>query len=404
MSENTRVLIAGGGIGGLALAIALRRKNMHPVVVERTPEFTDVGAGLVLSPNGMKALAALGEELAEDVCAAGAPIGTDQTSYFLTASGRILARMTLGGGESTWGASTVPILRSRLQEVLLRHAAKHQVEIRTGDEVIGHTDTGTAVTLHLADGSTVTGDLLAGADGAHSVVRRGLLDDGDARYVGYTAVAGTAPAPEPFPNGFIAYGRGLILFAATLGEQRVYWVATISSPPDTWPRKDDQTAQQDLLTRLRAQRWHPALIAMVEATDRAGFVRTDITDRDPVSSWHRGRVVLLGDAAHPIVPTMGQGANIAFEDAVVLTHHLSRDQPLDAALAAYVAERAPRTAKIVKQSRMMGVIGHARNPLAAWTRNRMMTLMSRFGNPDKQNAALFGWQPPTIGTGARQAS
>jgi 2-polyprenyl-6-methoxyphenol hydroxylase-like FAD-dependent oxidoreductase len=393
MSENTRVLIAGGGIGGLALAIASRRKNLHPVVVERTTEYTAVGAGMVLSPNGMKALAALGEEVAEDVRAAGAPIGADHTSYFLTARGRILARTTLGGGEPKWGASTVPILRSRLQDVLLRHAAKHQVEIRTGDTATGYTDTGPGVALHLTGGATLTGDVLVGADGVRSVVRRGLLDDGDPRYAGYTVLAGTAPAPEPFPDGFIAYGRGLILFTAALGERRVYWVATISAPPGSWPGRDEPTAHQDLLARLRAERWHPALIGMVEATD-PGLVRTDITDRDPVDRWQRGRVVLLGDAAHPMVPTMGQGANTALEDAAVLAHHLGGDQPVAAALDAYVAERTARTAGIVRRSRMMGVIGHARNPIAAWARDRVMTLMFRFGDPDKQNATLFGWRPP----------
>jgi 2-polyprenyl-6-methoxyphenol hydroxylase-like FAD-dependent oxidoreductase len=289
----------------------------------------------------------------------------------------------------------VPILRSRLQAVLLRHAANHDVEIHTGRTATSHTDHGAGVALELADGATMTGDLLVGADGVRSVVRHGLLADGRPRYAGYTAIAGTAPAPTAWPGGFIAYGTGLILFAAPVGDGQVYWVSTLRDTADTWPAKDDRTARHDLLTRMRGAGWHPELVGVIAAASRT--VRTDITDRDPSGTWHRGRTVLIGDAAHPMAPTMGQGANTALEDAVVLAHRLSHHDSIADALTAFAADRHRRVATIVKQSRMMGTIGHASTPLTAWARNRMMTVMMRFGDPDKQNAAVFGWQPPTNG-------
>ena len=198
--------------------------------------------------------------------------------------------------------------------------------------------------------------------------------------------------PAAYPGGFIGYGRGLILFASPIGGGQVYWVASITSPCGVWPRKTPDAAHRDLLALLAG--WHPDLAGVVRGGDPAGYVLTDIHDRDPVATWYRGAVVLLGDAAHPMVYTMGQGANTTLEDAVVLAWHLDRGAALDAALSGYVRDRAPRTARVVRQSRMLGRIGQVRNPAAAWLRDRMMGLMTRTGDPDKQNAALYGWEPP----------
>jgi salicylate hydroxylase len=218
-----------------------------------------------------------------------------------------------------------------------------------------------------------------------------MLDDGEPVYRGFSAVRGVGQAPPAHPHGFLAYGRGLILFAAATGGGDVYWVASITAPEKTWTSKDGTTAHRDLLALMKG--WDPGLTRVVADADPQTLVLTDIYDRNPVTTWHRGRAVLLGDAAHPMVYTMGQGANVTLEDATCLVHHLAHGAALDEALSAYTAERAPRTAKITKQSRMMGSIGQTTNPAAAWFRNRMMTLMTR-GNPDKQNADVFGWQPP----------
>ncbi|MGH8791957.1 MAG: FAD-dependent oxidoreductase [Stackebrandtia sp.] len=394
MSTVQRVLIAGGGIGGLATAVALRRRGVETVVVERAAAFRDVGSGLVLAPNGMKALAALDADLAADVRLHGNVFGPDHDSRFMTSSGKTLSRVSFGDVEKTWGVPVLAILRSKLHDVMLRHALAAGAEIRGGAEVVGYSDGGDAAAATLADGSTVEADLMIGADGVKSAVRRQLLDDGDPEYRGYTAVRGVGKLPASDPHGFLAYGRGLILFAAAIGDGRAYWVASLNSAPDVWPRKTPRTAHGDLTELLAG--WHPDLSAMAASADPDECVLTDVVDRDPVGVWHRGRVALLGDAAHPMTYTMGQGANTTLQDAVVLAHHLDADGPLDAALAAYTAERAPQTAKIVKQSRMMGNIGQVANPVGAWFRNRMMTLMGRFGDPDKQNAELYGWTPPRL--------
>jgi 2-polyprenyl-6-methoxyphenol hydroxylase-like FAD-dependent oxidoreductase len=287
----------------------------------------------------------------------------------------------------------VSLRRAALHAVLADHAARAGATVRTGRAVTGWTDRGAAVTV---DG--VDADLLVGADGLRSAVRRQLLGDGEPRYRGYTSVRGTGPRPPAHPHGFIAHGRGLILFTAPVDAEHVYWVASIAAPEGRWPAKDRATAHRDLLDALRG--WHPDLVAPVAAADPGQLVLTDIHDRDPVPDWHRGRVVLLGDAAHPMSYTLGQGANQALEDAVTLAHHLAHGPGPDAALAAYAAARVPRTAEVVRTSRTMGAVGHARHPLTAWARDRVMGLVGRVGDQDRRNAGLFGWQPPASGDGA----
>jgi 2-polyprenyl-6-methoxyphenol hydroxylase-like FAD-dependent oxidoreductase len=361
-------------------------------VLERSPAPDAGGSGLVLAPNGMTALAALGPAVARDVRAAGSVAGPGHRSAFLTARGRTLSSVSFAGFAQRWGAPAVSLRRAALHAVLAEHAARAGVVVRTGCTVDGWTDRDAGVTVDGPDGDLLDGDLLVGADGLRSAVRRRLLGDGEPVYRGCTSVRGIGPKAPGHPDGSIVYGRGLILFTAPVDDEHVYWVASIVAPAGRWPAKGPAAAHRDLLDALRG--WHPDLVVPVAAADPEQLVLTDIHDRDPVRTWHRGRVVLLGDAAHPMTYTLGQGANQALEDAVVLAHHLAHEPAVDAALAAYCAARTARTAKVVRTSRAMGRVGHARNPLAAAARDAMMRLVGRAGDPDRQNAELFGWRPP----------
>lgn len=220
VSMVKRVLIAGGGVGGLAAGIALRRRGVEAVVLERSAQFSETGSGLVLSPNVMKAAHAITPDLAGDVRCAGDAFGAGHTSRFLTASGKTLGTVSFAGAERAWGAPIVAILCSRLHDVLIDHAGRAGVEVRSAAPVTGYREAQGSVSVTLADGAAVDGDLVIGADGLRSAVRSQLLGDGEPLYRGFTAVRGIGRAPAGQPHGFIAYGRGLILFAAAVGAGR----------------------------------------------------------------------------------------------------------------------------------------------------------------------------------------
>ncbi|HZA04944.1 MAG TPA: FAD-dependent monooxygenase, partial [Propionibacteriaceae bacterium] len=318
------VVIAGGGIGGLALAIALRRRDVPVVVLERARDFTETGSGIVLAPNGMTALAAIDPALADAVRDAGQVSGargqSGHVSAFTTASGRVLSQTSFDGAEERWGAPLVSIRRAHLHGVLSAYASRNAVELRTGGAVTGWAESDDGVDVSLADKTSVPGSVLVGADGLRSAVRQQLLGDGPPRYRGISAVRGIGPVSARWPDGFIAYGRGLILFAAAVGAGQVYWVASIRAPEGFWPAMGPGCAHTELMRRLAD--WDPDLTGVVAAADHDGLVLTDVYDRNPVRRWSRGRAVLIGDAAHPMVYTMGQGANVALEDAATLAVRL----------------------------------------------------------------------------------
>lgn len=400
MSAVRSVAIAGGGIGGLALAHALASAGVDVTVLERDEQPSTTGSGLVLAPNGVKALAAIDTGLVDALREAGSVAGATGTSGhrsgFITARGETLAEVSFDGFEADFGAPAVSVRRASLHAILLAGARQAGARIVHGAKVARVEDGG----LALSDGSTVRADVLAGADGLRSRVRAWLLDDGAPSYRGYSAVRGIGPAVDGYPHGFIAYGRGLIVFASPVDDEHVYWVASIVSPPKLWPDKDPEQRRTDLLAAM--EDWAPALRGLVQNSPIDEDVVTDVFDRRPTSCWHRGRTVLLGDAAHPMTYTMGQGANMALEDAAVLAHALLEGDAPCGALSAYVAERAPRTARVVKQSRLFGTIGHAKGRLTAWLRDTMMRRMAG-GDDSKANAALFGWTPPEIRRAAATA-
>jgi salicylate hydroxylase len=350
MSAQPGVLVAGGGIGGLALAIGLRRRGLPVTVIERTTQARDAGSGLVLYPNAVHALRTVDESLAAAVLAAGHVPQDDESRPVLATSGEVLSTDRVGELAPRFGAPQVSLLRTTLRSLLAEFAERAGVAVRTGLRVLDHVDTGHWVEVALSDGSSATGTALIGADGLHSVVRERLLGPTPTRYCGYTTLRGRSPAPAAFPHGFIVTAAGLGLFAAPIGGGRLYWTAKVRAEPDVWPAKESQQALADLHTLIGG--WHRDIVAVVRDSDPAApAVVTDINDREPVSDWGSGRVTLLGDAAHPMSPGAGQGAGMALEDAAVLSGVLAREPDIPIALRAYAAARAPRTAAIVRLSR-----------------------------------------------------
>ncbi len=338
------------------MAIALRRRGVRTTVLERSPALAPVGAGLGLMPNGLAALSRL--DLAAPVLAAGQ---VTRRSAFMTPSGQVLGRVV--DVLQLFDAPAVALHRARLHRVLLDAIDPHVV--RTGVAVAGYEQRKDSVVVTSAAGERFQTDLLVGADGLHSAVRAQLVGDADPVYAGYTSWRGVTPAGSvPAPSMVTeTWGRGERFGVVDIGFGEIYWFAVADAPPGG----RDGEVRRELLARFGA--WHPPVRALIEATPAERIVRTDISDRPPLDRWHEGRVVLLGDAAHPMTPNIGQGASQALEDAVVLDQCLANAATLEDAIGTYERRRVGRANQIARASRQFGAMAQWRHPFAVAFRN-----------------------------------
>jgi len=363
-----RVLIAGGGLGGIATALALQQQGIDSVVFERAPELRDGGAGLHIFTNGMLALAHLG--LADQV----AKIAPAQSvCHFATSTGRVIGTYPVGEFVERYGQPTVAIGRSDLHGIL-RDALTAPVV--TGAEVTGYTEHADGVSVHFADGTSQDGDLLVGADGVRSAVRAGLLGPQPPDYTGYIAWRGHARmSPEEFPPGTFQalFGPGTRFTYYDIAPGVVHWMSVANGPAGG---RDDGTPEQTLdMLRARHAGWTDPVRQILDATVPESILRGDVVDRKPDPVWGRGRVTLLGDAAHAVSFNIGQGACLAIEDALVLAEQLAAPgATVTGALRAYEAERQERTRPMQLLAHRIGVMGALQNPAAIWLRDRLLKL------------------------------
>lgn len=337
-----RILVIGGGIAGAATAMAVRKAGFDVVVHEAHPDSAeDLGAFLTLASNGMRALAQL------DASAAVTALGFPLTSMrVFDGTGEQLAQAPLGEAAD-------PLLRYRclrrgdLNSALQAEAVRRGIEIRHGARLTSVESGPAGVTAHFADGGTATADLLIGADGLGSTVRRTIAAEAQPVYAGQRVFYGythTAPVSASEEEARITMVRGS---AAAFGyavspEGETYWFARVSADPlsaDAIAQGTPETWRDLLVPLLRKDT--TAAADIVEATTGT-FLVTNATEIPVGTPWRSGRALVLGDAAHAASPATGQGASMALEDAVILAKSL-RDAPdMDSALSHYEALRRPR--------------------------------------------------------------
>jgi len=356
------ILIAGGGIGGLALALMLHARGIPCTVFEAAGEFRELGVGINLPPHAVAELEALGAVAALEPIA----VRTRELRY-LNRFGQLVWREARG----MFAGHPVPQLsihRGKLHGALWRlaEARLSAGSLHRGRRLAGFAEDGEGVTAHFADGSKARGDALVGADGIHSALRAQLHpEDGGVRWNGIQMWRGCTEWPV-FEGGDVMVVAGdmrekLVLYpvgpGATEGTRLTNWALCVqagdaSCPP---PRREDWSrtgALAEALPHLRRFRvpWLD-VEALVRATPE--FWEYPMCDRDPLPWWGRGRITLLGDAAHPMYPVGSNGASQALLDARCLADALAAG-PVMAALAAYEAERLPRTSEIVAINRRGG--------------------------------------------------
>ena len=356
-----KAIVIGSGIAGLSAAIALRKAGLQVVLYERAPVRTEVGAGISLWANALRAL---------DTIGAGAAVRERlqplRVSEFRGDEGRtIAASFPASALEAALGYQPVLglIHRAELVDALASYLPARTAHY--GFDVTSVRDTGTHVEVTFTNGHRDVADLVIGADGIHSKIRALLGDASPPRYAGYTCVRGITAMPSGMEPGCLAewWGRGRRVGITTLRDRRVYWWATINASPNQ--RIDDMRGWLS----ERFSGWADPVPELMATTPDGAFLRNDIVDRPPTRNWYRGRCLLIGDAAHPTTPNLGQGGCIAIEDAACLGQLFAQSRAFDEIFPAFVTHRYARTTAINRDSYRLGRIGQWSGRTACWWRD-----------------------------------
>jgi 3-hydroxybenzoate 6-monooxygenase len=363
-----RVLIAGGGIGGLAAAVGLARAGFSATVLEKSAQFGEIGAGIQLGPNAFHAFDALGVGDAARKMA----VYVDALKLMDALTAEPIATIDLGAAfRARFGNPYAVVHRGELHRVFLDAArASPLIELRTEAEVVDYAQDGASVEAILASGERVRGRVLIGADGLWSKVRRKLAGDGKPRVSGHTTYRSVIPV-EDMPEDLrwnaatLWAGPKCHIVHYPLSGWKLFNLVVTYHNDAPEPVAGKPVSRAEVLAGF-AHVHERARSIILGGGEWKLWV---LCDRDPIENWVEGRVALLGDAAHPMLQYMAQGACMAMEDAVALAASLaaSRDAP-EAALGAYRDRRLTRTARVQLQSRQVGE--HIYHPAGAHAKLR----------------------------------
>ena len=383
-----KVIVVGGGIGGLTTALALLRQGIEPIVLERAPQLTEVGAGIQIAANGTIVLRELGLEAALASIAT-VPSGFD---YLELSTGRRLYYAPLGEeAEARYGALLYNVHRADLIELLAKALPPNVIRLGVECASVSQDDEGAYVTLQ--NGEVIRGDAVIGADGIHSAVRTALRGPEEKQFANILMWRALIPADRltglnlPVAgNNWFGIGRNIVS----------YWVrkdlySVLASVPATEVSRESWTQAGDVAQLRRAfEGSEPTVQKMLEAVEST-FI-TGMYHRDPIDHWSTGRIALLGDAAHAMVPYLAQGACQSIEDAWVLATCLKNHGPagVQDALLEYERRRQPRTTRIQAGARFVVDWAHEPDEARVRQRNGRLKGLSRI-DPLAEASWSFAW-------------
>lgn len=390
--SDKKILIAGAGLGGLAAAAGLLKAGYDVEIYEQAPELGEVGAGIQLSANAMHVLNDLG--LGETI----AKIGVRPRAYVfrLHDTGEVIQEFSLSAEhERLHGAPYNQLHRADLHEAIAEKAQALKPDlVHLNHRAVGFSEDDDGVTLEFADGSSARGDILIGADGLKSVIRTQIVGEVPATYTGDAAWRLTVPV-ERLPKDFMEQamlvwmgpGRHVVSYYLRGGKllNFVGIVETDEVSEESWTAKFPwETLKADF------EGWHQDIQTIIDAADKDQCFRWSLHNRPPIRTWSTPRVTILGDAAHPTLPYLAQGAAMAIEDGVVLRRSLALCDTVADALQMYQRNRVDRTARIVEQSSFNRKLFHLR------TVDEIKEAFAKRDEGADRNEWLYSYNPLTV--------
>jgi len=382
--SGSRAVVIGAGVGGLAAAAGLHAAGWDVTVCERAASLEPVGLGIGLAPNGLRALDTI--DAGEAIRALAVP----QEPGIRRSDGRWIMRNNTGQLlTERFGDTIILATRAAVIEALVAHVPGRLLALST--QVTSVEPGGHAPARVTTTAGELEAELVVAADGINSQTRKTLFPEHPGlRYAGFTTWRLlTDPIKGPVPMAE-SWGRGTVFGVMPLSDGRVYCYAAAPAPAGA--RNDDELAE--LVRRFGT--WHDPIPELLAAAAPDRVLRLDVSElAKPLPSFHRGRVALLGDAAHPMTPNLGQGACQALEDATVIARLAAGTDALPSALAAYTAARLPRTTDVTRWSRRAGTLATWKSPLAVALRNTTLLLVGKLAPNASLRAVdrIYAWKP-----------
>lgn len=362
MAQVQKVVVAGGGVGGLTTAIALANAGVEVEVHEKYDHLQTRASGFTIWSYAIRHLLDLGVD-GDRLAQLGSPI---ERTDIRSRHGRLIESLPVGEVSRRLGAPTYDIQRHGLQQALIETLGADKV--RMGSEVVGVEQDDDSATLLLAGGGRASGDVVIAADGTHSVLRDPVCGSHrELRYSGFSGWSAVIPFTHellPERHHVEIWEKGSKGGVADVGGGNARWYALHKAPAG-----GTSVSKGEILAHIVG--WYELLQCAVERTPQAAIVRTEAWDLAPLKSWIDGRVVLIGDAAHATTPFAAMGACMAIEDATCLGRLLT-EQPYETAFAQFELERKKNAEAVVKHGRRMGHMSQLQSTVALWMRDEFL--------------------------------